>query len=154
MASVMAYVHTLAVAVLVGKVVLLSFLVAPIREKTLQREPFANVVRQLFPVYYALGMGTAVTGVIAVSGLIALSGASAALLTAGAIWLLVLLAEAYCRSPLTPLSNAIRDQLKEQELRGAVDPDLQIMWNRLHQRSVALNSMVLLAGCILMALVR
>jgi glycerol-3-phosphate acyltransferase PlsY len=150
----MVYLHTLAVAVVVGKVVLLSFVVAPILAKNLQLEPFANVVRHLFPAYYAFGMGTAVTGVMTVSGLIALSGASTALMTANYMWLLVLLAEAYCRSPLTPQSNAMRDQLKEQELRGAVDPDLQIMWNRLHQRFVFLNSMVLLAGCILMALVR
>ena len=154
MASVIAYIHTLAAAVLVGKVVLLSFVVAPLLAKNLEREPFANVVRQLFPAYYALGMGTAVTGVMAVSGLIALEGSSAAFLTAGGMWLLVLLAEAYCRSPLTPQSNAMRNQLKEQESRGAVDLRLQIMWNRLHQRSVSLNSMVLLAGCILMARTR
>ena len=66
---------------------------------------------------------------------------------------LVLLAEGYCRSPLTPQSNAIRDRLKEQESRGAIDPGLQTAWKRLHQWSVSLNSMVLLAGCILIALV-
>ena len=39
---------------------------------------------------------------------------------------------------------------KEQEQHGAVDLNLQAAWNRLHQRSVYLNSLVLLAGlCVL-----
>ena len=154
MASFIEYVHALAVAVLVGKVVLLLFVVAPILAKNLEREPFGKVVRQLFPAYYGLGMGTIVAEFIAVNGPMALYGSSAALLTAGGMWLLVLLAEAYCRSPLTPQSNAIRDRLKEQESRGAVDPGLQTAWNRLRQRSVSLNSMVLLLGYTLIALVR
>jgi len=37
MVSLISYVHMLAVAVLVGKVVLLSFVVAPIFAKTLER---------------------------------------------------------------------------------------------------------------------
>lgn len=69
MLSVIEYLHMLAVAVLVGKVVLLSFIVAPILAKNLEREPFGKVVRQLFPAYYALGMGTAILGLISVIGL-------------------------------------------------------------------------------------
>jgi len=65
---------------------------------------------------------------------------------AGGIWLIILAAEVYCRSPLTPQSNAMRDGLKEQEQRGDVDPNLQAAWTRLHRRSVYLNSLVLLAG--------
>jgi hypothetical protein len=152
MGSLIEYLHALAVAILVGKVVLLSFVVAPILAKTLEREPFGKVVRQLFPAYYLLGMGSAVAGFIAVIGLVAIHGSSPALFTVGGIWILVLLAEAYCRSPLTPQSNAMRDRLKEQESRGAVDPALQAAWNRLHQRSVYLNSIVLLAGLCLIGL--
>ncbi len=43
MASFIEYVHAL--AVLVGKVVLLSFVVAPILATNLKREPFGKVVR-------------------------------------------------------------------------------------------------------------
>lgn len=77
---------------------------------------------------------------------------STTLLVAGGTWLVILAAEAYCRSPLTPQSNAMRDRLKEQESRGAVDPALQSAWNRLHQRSVYLNSLVLFAGLYLLLL--
>lgn len=154
MDSLIQFIHALAVAILVGKVVLLSFVVAPILARNLEREPFGKVVRQLFPAYYGLGMGTAVAGFIAVNGLVAIHGSSTRLLMAGGLWILVLVTEAYCRSSLTPRSNAIRDRLKEQEVRGAVDPVLQASWNRLHQRSVYLNSSVLLAGGALIALIR
>jgi hypothetical protein len=152
MLSVIEYLHMLAVAVLVGKVVLLSFIVAPILAKNLEREPFGKVVRQLFPAYYALGMGTAILGLISVIGLGLILGMSTTLLVAGGTWLIILAAEAYCRSPLTPQNNAMRDRLKEQESRGAVDPALQSAWNRLHQRSVYLNSLVLLSGLCLLGL--
>lgn len=153
MAQFLDYVHALAVAILVGKVVLLSFVVAPILAKNLEPESFGKVVRQLFPAYYALGMGTAVMGVISASMLAALRGMSVVLLVASGIWLIVLAAESYCRSPLTPRSNAMRDRLKDQESRGLIDTDLQAAWNRLHQRSLYLNSLVLLAGLCLIALV-
>lgn len=154
MDSLIQFIHALAVAILVGKVVLLSFVVAPILAKTLEREPFGKVVRQLFPAYYGLGMGTAVIGFIAVNGLAAIHGSGARVFIAGGVWMLVLFTEAYCRSRLTPQSNALRDRLKEQESRGAVDPVLQAAWHRVHQRSVYLNSSVLLAGCALIALIR
>jgi hypothetical protein len=73
-------------------------------------------------------------------------GMSPSPLVEGGIWLIILAAEAYCRSRLTPQSNEMRDRIKERESRGAVDPALQTAWNRLHQRSVYLNSMVLFGG--------
>ncbi|MBA2485688.1 MAG: DUF4149 domain-containing protein [Nitrospira sp.] len=61
---VIQYLHALAVAVLLGKVVLLSFVVAPILAKNLEREPFGKVVRRLFPAYYALGDGRGCGGIV------------------------------------------------------------------------------------------
>lgn len=153
MEALIQFIHALAVAILVGKVVLLSFVVAPILAKNLEREPFGNVVRQLFPAYYGLGMGTAIAGFIAINGLVAIHGSGARLLIAGGLWIMVLLTEAYCRATLTPQSNALRDRLKQQESERTVDPLVQASWQRVHQRSVYLNSSVLLAGCTLMALV-
>jgi len=150
--SAMQYLHLLVVAILVGKVVLLSFVVAPILAKQLAPEQFGNVVRQLFPAYYLLGMGAAVGGLVSVTALVLIRGLSPALSAAGGIWLVILFAEAYCRSPLTPKSNAMRDQLKEQESRGCVDPVLKAAWERLHQRSLYLNSLVLFGGLWLVGL--
>jgi hypothetical protein len=67
------------------------------------------------------------------------------------LWIFVLMAESYCLLFLTPRSNAMRDRLKGQESRGLVNPELQADWTRLHQRSVTLNSAVLVAGLCLMA---
>lgn len=154
MISLVADVHSLAAAVVLGKVVLLSFVVAPVLARNLEPESFSKVVRQLFPAYYALGMAAAVAGLISVGGLLAMTGVNASLLLAFVMWLMILAAEAYCRSPLTPRSNALRDELKEQEKLGVVDPRLQKTWDRLHQRSVYLNSLVLLAGFCLVLLGR
>ena len=66
----------------------------------------------------------------------------------------ILAAETYCRSPLTPRSKAIRDRLKEQDQQGAVDAQLQAEWNRLHQRSIYLDSMVLVGGLCLLGIAR
>lgn len=152
--SVMQYAHALAVAVLVGKVVLLSFVVAPILAKQLGPEQFGSVVRRLFPAYYLLGMGAATLGLLSLIVLGFVQGLTTAVLVAGGIWLMILLAESYCRSPLTPQSNAMRDRLKEQERKGSVDPVLQAAWARLHQRSLYLNSLVLLGGLWLVGSIR
>jgi hypothetical protein len=152
MATVLNYLYLLATGVLIGKVVLLSFIVAPILARTLEREPFGQVARQLFPTYYALGMGAAGLGLVALCGILIIQGLSTTLLLAWSIWIVVLVAESYCRTPLTLLSNAMRDRLKEQEARGGVDPILQGSWNKLHQRSIYLNSLVLVAGLCLLGL--
>jgi len=70
------YLYALAVAVLVGKVVCLSFIVAPILAKNLEREAFGKVVRQLFPAYYALGMMSAMVGLMTVAAMLAMRGMS------------------------------------------------------------------------------
>ena len=154
MISLIADVHSLAAAVLLGKVVLLSFVVAPSLAKNLDPESFTKVVRQLFPAYYALGMGAAIAGLLSAAGLLAIRGVTVSTVLASGMWLIIFAAEAYCRSPLTPRSNMMRDRLKEQERQGGVDPRLQDSWNRLHQRSVYLNSLVLLAGFCLVVLGR
>ena len=146
------YLHALAIAILVGKVVLLSFVVAPILAKNLEREPFGKVVRQLFPAYYVLGVATAAAGLLSVTTLAMIREFSPWFVVAAGIWLVILMAESYCRSPLTPQSNAMRDRLKEQEERRAVDAELQAAWNRLHQRSIYLNSMVLVGGLCLLGI--
>ena len=151
---VMQYLHSLAVAILLGKVVLLSFVVAPILARNLDREPFGKVVRQLCPAYYRLGMAAASVGLLSMAALATLRESNPSFLVAGGIWLVILAAESYCRSPLTPQSNSMRDRLKEQEQRDAVDVELQTAWNRLHQRSIYLNSMVLLGGLCLLGIAR
>ena len=143
------YVHLLATGILVGKVVLLSFVVAPIMAQTLDSESFSTVVRRLFPAYYLLGLASAAVALASLVGLAALDGGGSVMVLAMALWTCVLASEWYSRSFVTPRSNAMRDRLKGQELHGFMDPILKEAWDRLHRRSVSLNSAVLIAGLIL-----
>jgi len=146
MEGLLTYLHTLAIGTLVGKVVCLSFVVAPILAQTLEPESFSKVVRKLFPAYYLLGMGATGLGLISWGAIGLVRGVSPLYWTVGLVWGLLLAAEAYCRSPLTPQSNEMRDRLKEQERQGAVDAQLSAAWTRLHQRSLYLNALVLFGG--------
>ena len=83
MEPIIQYLHALALAILLGKVVLLSFVVAPILANNLEREAFGKVVRELFPAYYRLGMATAVAGLVSVTGFLSLQGLNPSLLAAG-----------------------------------------------------------------------
>ncbi len=147
------YFQTLAAGVLIGKIALLSFVVAPMLAAQLDRPTFARVVRRLFPAYYAMGMGAAGAGLLAVAGLGVLLGPRPVTGLSAGLWLLVLAAEWYCRSSLTPRSNRLRDELKQQEEHGAVSPALQAEWEMLHRRSLWLNSLVLVIGLCVLGLI-
>lgn len=150
----MAYLHTLAAGLLVGKVALLSFVVAPVLARQLDAESFGRVVRKLFPAYYAMGIAVSLLGLASIVGLSVARGWTTGLLAASGLWTMVLSAEAYCRAPLTPRSNQMRDELKRQERMGVVDPELRVAWEGLHRRSVYLNSLVLLMGLCVLGLSR
>jgi hypothetical protein len=153
MESILVYLETLAVAVLIGKVIFLSFIVAPVLARTLEPEPFGRVVRELFPAYYLLGIGAATVGFSVVAGLTLFHGADAFHAAALILWLSIILIDLYCYVPLVPRVNAMRDEIKRQELQGHVETGLRAKWNELHQRSVRLNATVLAIGLCLVGLV-
>ena len=149
---VLDYAQALAVSVLVGKVVLLALVVAPVLATVLEPAPFASVVRALFPAYYALGAGAAALGLLSAGLLAAGSGLEPALIGALGLWAGVLGIELYCRAPLTPRINALSDRLTRGRERGAEDSAARQQWDRLHRRSVRLNTAVLLMGLCLIGL--
>ncbi len=153
MPEVLHYLQELAISVLVGKVVLLSFVIAPVLARTLDPIPFAVVVRAMFPAYYALGIGAAALGLSSIVALAFHQGLDSATVSASALWSAVLAIEFYCRTPLTPRINALRDKIKQQEI---IEPDktaLTRRWERLHKLSVQLNGIVLILGLVLIGLV-
>jgi len=149
----LAYLHVVAIAVLVGKVVFLSFITAPVLARTLDPDSFAKVVRQLFPRYYALGMIAATVGWATITSIGLLKGFGPIDLISSTLWLGVLAIENYCRSPLTPKINALSDRLKEAEKLGVKIVSVRKDRDALHRLSVQLNSLVLIIGLCLIGLI-
>ncbi len=153
MQHTLAYLHLLALAVLVGKVVFLSFVTAPVLARNLEPESFARVVRQLFPRYYALGMISATVGWATITALALLRGFSPLDLVSSGLWLGILAIENYCRTPLTPQINELSDKLKANVARGLNTPLIAKRRDSLHRLSVQLNSAVLVMGLCLLGLI-
>ena len=153
MLETLAYLHIVAIAVLVGKVVFLSFVTAPVLARTLDPDSFAKVVRQLFPRYYALGMVAATVGWATITIIGLLKGFGPMDLISSTLWLGILAIENYCRSPLTPRINALSDRLKEADQRGIKILSVKNDRDALHRLSVQLNNLVLLIGLCLIGLI-
>ncbi|HEV3168669.1 MAG TPA: DUF4149 domain-containing protein [Isosphaeraceae bacterium] len=136
-------VYLLALTAWMGSVLFLSFGVAPIVFKVLDAEHGARFVRGLFPRYYAWGatcgaiaLAASVLGPLSVPELRGPRVAvQAAMILAGTLIML------YCGNSLTPAINAAQD----------AGPAGQERFQRLHQLSVRLNSIVLILGVVLVA---
>jgi len=144
------FLNLVASAVLVGKIVFLSFVTAPVLARTLDADAFARVVRNLFPAYYGLGMLSAALGWATSLSLGFFQGFTAMVLMPATLWLGILAIEQYCRTPLIAQINALSDQLKAKQAKGITTPLLQRQRDGLHRRSVQLNSVVLLMGLCLL----
>lgn len=149
---ILIFFNLLAMAILVGKIVFLSFVTAPVLSRTLDADTFAKVVRSLFPQYYGLGMISAAVGWITSIALGLLNGFESMVLLPATIWLGVLAIEHYCRTPLIAQINDLSDQLKAKQAKGLTTPLLQQQRDGLHRLSVQLNSLVLLMGLCLIGL--
>jgi len=146
------FLNLLAMAVLVGKIVFLSFVTAPVLARTLDGNAFSRVVRNLFPQYYALGMISAAIGWSTSLTLGLLYGFESFVLIPSTLWLGILGIEHYCRTPLIGRINELSDELTARQAKGITTPLLQKERDGLHRRSVQLNSLVLLMGLCLLGL--
>jgi hypothetical protein len=131
-------VYGLCLAIWVGSIAFFSFGVAPIIFNVLPAEHAAKFVRALFPRYYAWGV---YASGIALPALILAPLANPELRGPGIglramLILASLLIFLYCGNSLTPAINAARDAGDAQKDR----------FDRLHKRSVYLNSIALLIG--------
>jgi uncharacterized membrane protein len=143
---ILIFLNLLAMAILVGKIIFLSFITAPVLARTLDANAFSQVVRNLFPQYYALGMVSAAIGWFTSLALGLLYGFESFVLIPSTLWLGILAIEQYCRTPLIARMNDLSDQLKAKQAKGLSTPLLQKERDGLHRRSVQLNSLVLLMG--------
>jgi hypothetical protein len=135
-------VYIIALTALVGSILFFSFAVAPIIFNVLGAEAGGKFVRALFPRYYLWGVISCSVALPAlVCGSLAIPEFRGPMIGAQALAivgsLLILL---YCGNSLTPAINAARD----------AGPESSERFDRLHKRSVTLNSVVLLVGLALL----
>ncbi len=149
---VLLFLNLLAMGILVGKVVFLSFVTAPVLSRTLDSESFARVIRSLFPPYYGLGIISATIGWTSSIALGLLNNYESLMLIPATLWLGILAIEFYCRTPLIGQINELSDELKMKEAKGLNTPLLRKKRDGLHRLSVQLNSIVLLMGLFLIGL--
>jgi len=135
--------YVLALTAWVGSILFFSFGVAPVVFKVLDPASAAKFLRALFPRYYAWG---ATAGAVALPAFVAgplsfpeyrgpMVGVQALAI------LLCILLMLYAGNSLTPAINAARD----------AGPSCDTQFERLHRRSVRLNALVLVVGCLLLA---
>jgi hypothetical protein len=149
---ILIFLNLLAMAILVGKIVFLSCVTAPVLSRTLDADSFAKVVRTLFPQYYGLGMVSAAVGWTTSIALGLINEYEPIVLIPITLWLGVLAIEHYCRTPLIAQINELSDQLKAKQAKGLTTPLLQQQRDGLHRLSVQLNSVVLFMGLCLIGL--
>ena len=149
---ILIFLNILAMGILVGKIVFLSFVTAPVLARTLDAESFARVVRSLFPPYYGLGILSATLGWSSSLALGLLNGYESLILIPTTLWLGILAIEYYCRTPLIAQINELSDELIIKQAKGLNTPLLRKRRDSLHRLSVQLNSIVLIMGLCLIGL--
>ncbi len=131
-------VYVIALTAWVGSILFFSFGVAPIIFNVLGAEAGGKFVRALFPRYYLWGVISCSVALPAVvCGPLAFPELRGTFIGVQALAIITsLLIMLYCGNSLTPAINAARD----------AGPDQAERFDRLHKRSVNLNSVVLLIG--------
>lgn len=139
MVEVAKYIYFLALALWVGSMIFFSAVVAPAIFRTLDRENAERLARQLFPKYYATGIGCAGAALWCLLVLLwerAMSlwpGVFSLLLWGGSGWTLW-----WLRQRLVPTMRGLE--------RGCPE------WQQLHRLSVRLNVALLVTGLVLIFL--
>lgn len=143
LARVIEALFLIAVAVWVGAMVLLGAVVAPVVFSTLPRPQAGDLMNQLFPAYYRVGLLCGAVALVT-GGIQAYLGRRWGTLR---FWLtgLMVVSTLYAGFVVTPHAQSVRAQLlaggeKAQRAR------LQQAFRRDHQLAVAANGVALLAG--------
>ena len=137
----------LAIAVWVGAVVFLSFIVAPTVFTALPREEAGRVMGLIFPHYYALQMAAGLNAAVAA---VVLSRRTPRPWRTVAILVALMLGGAtYAGRVIQPETQALRIAIHS----AASTPEMEARFDTLHRRAVRLNGIILLlgVGCIAVA---
>ena len=144
MTSFVKFLFLASLAVWFGSLVFFSFVGAPAIFRALPREQAGDLAGTIFPVYYLLGM---ICGLIALACLLILSMMRGGTWSTVRIVLLVgmIVITLYAGFVISPKAREVKVQLRAATEEGPRQ-NLQQQFDALHKESVALNSIVLLAG--------
>jgi uncharacterized membrane protein len=134
--------HHLALALWVGAVVVVSFVVAPAVFRALPSETAGAVMGQVFPLYYAFTSGAGVVALVSAWWLRRRTNGIGVSTAVVAMLAVMLAATVYAGTVVSPRARALRPALHVEE----VDPAVRAEFDALHRRAVQLNGLVLLLG--------
>ena len=148
---VLRFVFSFAVALWIGGMAFFTFIAAPSIFTVLPREAAGNVVADIFPKYYWLGMACGVIALIVSLALGVRTNWNRVLIIRTLLVGVMLIATLYAAFILQPKVQAVKAQVSSVESLAPTDP-LRLEFGRLHGRSFAVNAAVLLLGVIVVFL--
>jgi uncharacterized membrane protein len=148
---ILRFVFSLALALWIGGMTFFTFIAAPSIFTVLPREAAGNVVADIFPKYYWLGMACGVIALIVSFGLGVRTNWNRLLIIRTLLLGVMLIATLYAAFILQPQVQAVKAQVSSFESLAPTDP-LRLEFGRLHGRSFAVNAAVLLLGVIVVFL--
>lgn len=139
----------LALAVWIGALVVVSFVVAPVVFQALPSETAGTVMGQVFPIYYGLTMAAGVVALGSATWLRRCAGTTRTWRAVLTMLAVMLAATIYAGTVVSPRARTLRPALH----REPVDPALRAEFDGLHRRAVQLNGLVLVLGLSVVAVV-
>lgn len=134
--------YQMALALWVGAIVTVSFLVAPAVFRAVPAETAGTVMGQVFPLYYAFTTVAGAVALLAAWWLRRRTNGVGVSTTVVAMLAMMLAATVYAGAVVSPRARVIRPMLHVEP----VDPAMRAEFEALHRRAVQLNGLVLLLG--------
>jgi uncharacterized membrane protein len=142
--GVLRFLYLLALGVWVGQMAFFSFVAAPAIFGVLGPARAGDVVGVIFPRYYALGTGAAVTALVCGLGLVRRTATPGWWIAAVCSVALGLAATAWAATVVHPRAQRLRGTLQAAGQTPSADPEFQ----HEHLVAVALNASALLAALV------
>jgi hypothetical protein len=143
------FLYLVSLSIWFGSLVFFSFVGAPAIFKSLPRGEAGDLVGVIFPRYYMLGL---ICGLLALGSLLVLSMVEKSWQTVRIILLILMVSTTlYAAYGVGPKAKEVKAQIRVVTDESAKQA-LQKQFGTLHQRSVFLNSLVLIAGVVVIFL--
>ena len=137
-------IYLVSLSLMVGGMVFLSFLVAPVLFQNFPREQAGETLSVIFPGYHLLAISCALLALASFSimAMIHRKWAIARLI----LLITMVVLSLYAGGVTGPDAAELRIKIQEQKKVGVSSSELREKFHKLHQRAVILNGVVLLIG--------